>query len=82
MAILFFVAGYNAINGIPNCAAPWLLTDTLRKEWGFEGYVTSDSGAVSDVLNAHHYTKDWPHTVAATVAAGCDVQSAGWKARY
>mmetsp|Transcript_19050 Transcript_19050/g.44658 ORF Transcript_19050/g.44658 Transcript_19050/m.44658 type:complete len:775 (-) Transcript_19050:48-2372(-) len=70
------MCSYNAINGVPSCANPWLLG--LLRDWGFTGYVTSDSGAVADVLNSHHYASDWPHTVAATVLAGCDIESASW----
>jgi len=40
------MCNYNRINGIPACANKELLTDILRKEWGFKGYVVSDQGAV------------------------------------
>eukprot|EP01062_Namystynia_karyoxenos_P065837 TRINITY_DN59893_c0_g1_i1.p1 TRINITY_DN59893_c0_g1~~TRINITY_DN59893_c0_g1_i1.p1 ORF type:complete len:804 (+),score=280.33 TRINITY_DN59893_c0_g1_i1:86-2413(+) len=72
------MCSYNAVNGVPSCANSWLLEEVLRKNWGFDGYVTSDSGAVKDVYVNHHYTKAWPETVATTVKAGCDVESAGW----
>jgi beta-glucosidase len=42
------MASYNKINGTYACANRYLLTDILRKEWGFEGLVVSDWGAVSD----------------------------------
>lgn len=42
------MCSYNRINGIFASEHPWLLTDVLRKEWGFEGYVMSDWGAVND----------------------------------
>ena len=42
------MCSYNRINGIFASENPWLLTDVLRKEWGFEGYVMSDWGAVSN----------------------------------
>ena len=42
------MCSYNRINGVFASENPWLLTDVLRKEWGFEGYVMSDWGAVSD----------------------------------
>ena len=42
------MCSYNRINGVFASEDPWLLTDVLRKEWGFEGYVVSDWGAVSD----------------------------------
>jgi beta-D-xylosidase 4 len=72
------MCSYNSINGYPSCANPWLLQDTLRKAWGFKGYVTSDSGAVVDVFKEHHFTANWTQTVAAALNAGCDVESAPW----
>jgi beta-glucosidase-like glycosyl hydrolase len=63
---------------VPSCANKWLLTDTLRDAWKFDGYVSSDSGAVVDVFTNHHYTHNWTSTVAATLSAGCDVESAPW----
>ncbi len=42
------MCSYNRINGVYASENPWLLTDVLRKEWGFDGYVMSDWGAVSD----------------------------------
>ncbi len=42
------MASYNKINGIYGCDNKYLLTDILRKEWGFDGLVISDWGAVND----------------------------------
>lgn len=72
------MCSYNAINGVPSCANEWLLTKKLREDWNFSGYVTGDSGAVRDVMSPHNFTTNSTTTVAATVAAGCDVQSAPW----
>eukprot|EP00466_Bigelowiella_natans_P002901 jgi/Bigna1/35876/e_gw1.11.102.1 len=72
------MCSYNAINGVPSCANNLLLQDILRDTWGFDGYVTSDSGAVADILETHGYEGDWNHTVAAAIVAGCDVESASW----
>lgn len=54
------MCSYNRINGVYASENPWLLTDVLRREWGFEGYVMSDWGAVSDRV--------------AGVAAGLDLE--------
>ena len=42
------MCSYNRLNGTYASEHPWLLTDVLRGDWGFEGYVVSDWGAVSD----------------------------------
>lgn len=42
------MCSYNRINGVFASENKWLLTDVLKKEWGFKGYVVSDWGAVSD----------------------------------
>ena len=72
------MCSYNRVNGVPSCANEYLLKQTLRKEWKFRGYITSDSGALDDIWKYHHYAKDWDETVCLTLEAGCDVESAGW----
>lgn len=47
-----FMSSFNTINGVPATANHWLLTDLLRKQWGFKGFVVSDYTAVSE-LSAH-----------------------------
>jgi beta-glucosidase len=63
---------YNAVDGVPGCASPFLLQKTLRDDWKFDGYVTSDCGAVGDITTGHHYTPDNEHGSAAAVIAGTD----------
>lgn len=46
------MCSYNRINGTYASENPWLLTDVLRDEWGFEGYVMSDWGAVNERVPA------------------------------
>lgn len=46
------MCSYNRINGIYASENPWLLTNVLRGEWGFEGLVVSDWGAVNDRVSA------------------------------
>jgi len=72
------MCSYNALNGVPACASEFLLEQKLRGEWKFDGYVTSDSGAVKDILESHHYRSNWNETVAAALTAGCDMESAPW----
>ncbi len=66
------MCSYNAINGVPSCANRFLLQKTLRQEWGFHGYVTSDCGAVADIAFGHHYAPDLEHAAADAVQAGTD----------
>ncbi len=63
---------YNAVDGVPGCASPFLLQKTLREDWKFNGFVTSDCGAVGDITSGHHYTPDNEHGSAAAVIAGTD----------
>lgn len=45
------MCSYNALNGVPTCASPFLLTQQLRDYWGFDGYVVSDCDAVYNVVS-------------------------------
>ncbi|MFO1477237.1 MAG: glycoside hydrolase family 3 C-terminal domain-containing protein [Verrucomicrobiota bacterium] len=71
------MGAYNAVDGVPACASPFLLTDLLRRQWGFEGYVVSDCGAISDIWSRHHYVKTPEEAAAAAVKAGCDLCCGG-----
>merc|ERR1719231_118579 len=62
------MCSYNAINGVPSCANPWLLDQVARGDWGFDGYVTSDCDADADVYNKHHYYATPEETVAGVLA--------------
>ena len=75
------MASYTAINGIPSSVNPWLLTDVLRRQWGFNGYVVSDCGAISHVVDAYHYVGTPEAAIAAALNAGCDLEG-GYYAKY
>jgi len=66
---------YNAVYGVPGCASDMLLSQTLRRDWGFKGYVVSDCGAVANVYreDSLHYTKTAPEGVAVSFKAGTDL---------
>ena len=68
------MCAYNAIDGAPACASKMLLEETLRGDWKFGGYVTSDCGALDDFssANGHHYSPDAEHASAAAMLAGTD----------
>jgi beta-glucosidase len=63
---------YNAVKGQPGCANTFLLQDTLRGKWGFQGYVVSDCGAVDDIYQGHHYTNTAAEAGAAAIKTGMD----------
>ncbi|CAH1784544.1 unnamed protein product [Owenia fusiformis] len=67
------MCSYNSINGIPSCANKELLTDILRYEWGFTGYVVSDDGAIENIITHHHYLNDSVQTAAACIHAGTNL---------
>jgi beta-glucosidase len=67
------MSSYNAMNGIPTTANPFLLTELLRNRWGFRGYVASDCDAVGDITRTHHYVPTFAEASALAVNAGCDI---------
>ena len=46
-----FMASFNDIDGVPATANRWLLTELLREEWGFDGFVVSDYNAINEMVN-------------------------------
>ncbi|HEX8523820.1 MAG TPA: glycoside hydrolase family 3 C-terminal domain-containing protein [Tepidisphaeraceae bacterium] len=71
------MGAYSALYKIPCCANKWLLTDLLRDQWGFDGLVFSDGGAIGDIWAEHKYVPGPTEAAAAAVRAGCDVSSGG-----
>ena len=73
------MSAYNAVNGIPATASTFLLTDLLRKQWGFDGYVVSDCDAVRDIYGErqHRYAKTAEEAAALAVKAGCNLCCGG-----
>ncbi|HKW27947.1 MAG TPA: glycoside hydrolase family 3 C-terminal domain-containing protein, partial [Verrucomicrobiae bacterium] len=67
------MGAYNSVDGEPACANPYLLTDLLRKQWGFDGYVTSDCGAIYDIWANHKFVETPAEAAAAAVKAGDDL---------
>ncbi|MCL2661049.1 MAG: glycoside hydrolase family 3 C-terminal domain-containing protein [Acidobacteriaceae bacterium] len=71
------MTSYNAINGVPSSANPWLLKDVLRDTWGFKGYVVSDQGAVGSIFTGYHYVPTLAEAVTAAINSGVDIVNAG-----
>jgi len=67
------MASYNAINGIPSNVNKLLLTDILRDQWGFKGFVVSDLGGVNTMVKGHEKgVMSYEEAVAKSIIAGCD----------
>ncbi|MDP4845965.1 MAG: glycoside hydrolase family 3 C-terminal domain-containing protein [Akkermansiaceae bacterium] len=69
------MSSYNTYDGIPVSANPYFLTELLRGEYGFKGYVVSDSGAVSRLHEQHKVAADWEEAIALAVNAGLNVRT-------
>jgi beta-glucosidase len=69
------MSSFNSINGIPATADPFTLTQILRKEWGFDGFVVSDWGAVAELKN--HSIGDGPTVARKALEAGLDMDMEG-----
>lgn len=67
------MGAYSALDGVPDCANSFLLTDLLRDQWGFKGYIVSDCDAVHDIYSGHHYATSLPAAAADAIKAGCDI---------
>lgn len=71
------MAAYNSLEGIPCSANKWLLTDVLKKEWGFKGFVVSDYGSASGIYSAHHTAATKKEAAKQAIEAGLDVELPG-----
>ena len=67
------MCAYNRTNTEPCCASKSLLMDILRGEWGFDGYVVSDCGAIRDIWEGHRFVKTEAEASALAVRAGTDL---------
>ena len=65
------MCSFNEINGVPATANKWLLTDLLRKQWGFNGFVATDYTAVSELV-AHGVAKNGSEAARQAINAGVD----------
>lgn len=67
---------YNEVDGMPAHSNRWLLTDVLRGEWGFSGYVFTDYGGLSQLHNFHHVAADASEAAVMGINAGVDLEAA------
>ena len=67
------MAAYNGWNGVPCTANRRLLTDILRREWGFDGFTVSDYSGVEGLHTAHRFAASEAEAAAMALKAGLDV---------
>jgi beta-glucosidase len=68
------MAAYHEIDGIPITADPFLLKTVLRGEWGFQGMVLSDLGAIERLYTVHHVAATPKDAVCLAIRSGVDMQ--------
>jgi xylan 1,4-beta-xylosidase len=69
------MCAYNALNGVPTCADPYILQDVLRDHWNWtvDGYVVSDCDAIQNIRLPHDYASDPVQAAADALNAGTDL---------
>ena len=67
------MGAYNRTNGEPCCASNYLIKDTLRGKWGFDGHYVSDCWAIRDFHENHKVTSRPEESAALALNAGCDL---------
>lgn len=69
------MTSFNDLNGLPSSANKWLLTDLLRKEWGFKGFTVSDYSGVGELMT--HGLGDEKTISALAINAGTNMEMVG-----
>jgi beta-glucosidase len=72
--VLSVMNAYHEIDGIPCGASENLLTNILRKEWGFDGIVVSDYGAINQLMSVHKIAQDYGEAARLALTAGIDIE--------
>jgi len=68
------MCSYNSVNGVPTCGNPKLAA-ILREDWGFKGYMTSDSDSCQDIYQNHNFASNGSLATAACLEGGTDINS-------
>ncbi|MBO3842542.1 MAG: glycoside hydrolase family 3 C-terminal domain-containing protein [Candidatus Brockarchaeota archaeon] len=71
---LSLMAAYNSLDGVPCSSNKWLLTQVLRDEWGFQGFVVSDYGSVAGIFFNHRVAGTFEEAAKQAVEAGLEVE--------
>jgi beta-glucosidase len=69
------MSAYMGLNGVPATGNRWLMTDVLRKQWGFKGFVVTDAGAAHDLLT-HGFADSQNDAAVRAIQAGVDMEMA------
>lgn len=70
-----FMASFNEVDGVPATANKWLLTDVLRKQWGFKGFIVTDYTGINEMVD--HGIGDLQTVSARALMAGIDMDMVG-----
>jgi len=73
--VMGVMSSYNDWDGMPVTGSHYFLTELLRNQYGFTGYVVSDSEAVEFLLTKHHVVSDYKSAVKMTIEAGLNVRT-------
>jgi beta-glucosidase len=71
---LSVMASYNEVDGVPSHVNRWMLTDILRNEWGFNGYVVADYNAIQELYTRHKVARDKREAAIKALSAGVDIE--------
>ncbi|MEM4169199.1 MAG: glycoside hydrolase family 3 N-terminal domain-containing protein, partial [Thermoproteota archaeon] len=71
---LSLMAAYNSLDGVPCSSNKWLLTQVLRDEWGFQGFVVSDYGSVAGIFFNHRVAGTLEEAAKLALEAGLEVE--------
>lgn len=72
--VMGIMAAYHDLDGVPCTANPWLLNQVLREEWGFQGFVLSDLGAIRRLYDTHHVASSSTNAAQLALNSGVDMQ--------
>ena len=76
------MCSYNAVNGVPSCANQFILQTIARDSYHLDGFVVSDCGAVSTIMDTHNYTHTVEDTVAVALHAGTDLNCGDFYSKH
>ncbi len=74
---LSIMTAYNSIDGIPCTANKELLTDVLRRDWGFKGFTISDLISIDGLMESHRVAANLEDAATLSIRAGVDVDLGG-----